>query len=467
MLQRKSLGVLAAAAVVAAALVSVTPAAAEHETHRQLLTADPSGTLGTVSTVGEILDRANPFFQSLGSNGRACITCHVPSAGWSLTPSEIRQRFASTRGMEPLFRTVDGSNSPNADVSTFEAREKAYSMLLDKGVIRIGIGIPEGAEFSLVGVDDPYRFATSGQLSLFRRPLPSTNLDFLSAVMWDGRETVQKLLPTNTVDQNEAALRFDLAHQSVDATLGHAQALTPPTEAQQRAIVDFELALYTAQTYDHHAGSLHDNGANGGPRSLEAQPFFIGINDLVVQPTTPPTVVPPKQAMTLFDAWSDRERSKAQQAIARGEALFDSRTFTISGVAGLNDALGLPAFRGTCTTCHNDPNIGNHSTAVPLNIGIADASRRTPDMPLYTLRNTATGETVQTTDPGRALITGKWADVGKFKGPILRALAARAPYFHNGSAISLGDAVDFYNTRFSIGLTNQERADLVAFLNAL
>ena len=44
---------------------------------------------------------------------------------------------------------------------------------------------------------------------------------------------------------------------------------------------------------------------------------------------------------------------------------------------------------GSCSTCHDTPNVGNHSVALPLDIGIADASRRTPDMPLYTLRNTA------------------------------------------------------------------------------
>ena len=65
------------------------------------------------------------------------------------------------------------------------------------------------------------------------------------------------------------------------------------------------------------------------------------------------------------------------------------------------------------------------------------------------------------------MITGKWADVSKFKGPILRALAARAPYFHNGSAATLEDVVQFYDKRFNIGLTAQEKADLVAFLRAL
>ena len=88
-------------------------------------------------------------------------------------------------------------------------------------------------------------------------------------------------------------------------------------------------------------------------------------------------------------------------------------------------------------------------------------------MPLYTLRRLSTGETVQTTDPGRAMVTGKWTDIGKFKGPVLRALAARAPYFHNGSATTLDDVLDFYEGRFGIGLTSQERSDLLAFLRAL
>ena len=65
------------------------------------------------------------------------------------------------------------------------------------------------------------------------------------------------------------------------------------------------------------------------------------------------------------------------------------------------------------------------------------------------------------------MVTGKWTDVGKFKGPILRALAARAPYFHDGSAASLAEVVAFYDTRFNMRLTDREKADLIAFLRAL
>jgi len=139
-------------------------------------------------------------------------------------------------------------------------------------------------------------------------------------------------------------------------------------------------------------------------------------------------------------------------------------------VGGINDVLGRD-ITGTCTTCHDAPNAGDHSVPAHLRIGI-DAARPAggldvSDLPVYTLRHDATGETVTTTDPGRALVTGKWADVGKFKGPVLRGLAARAPYFHNGAAATLEDAVRFYDARFAIGLTPGERADLAAFLAAL
>jgi cytochrome c peroxidase len=122
---------------------------------------------------------------------------------------------------------------------------------------------------------------------------------------------------------------------------------------------------------------------------------------------------------------------------------------------------------GTCTICHDTPNAGNHSVPMALNIGVSDGSRRTPDLPLYTLRRRATGETIQTTDPGRAMVSGKWNDIGKFKGPVLRALAARPPYFHDGSAATLADVIRFYDTRFQARFTEREKADLLAFLQAL
>jgi cytochrome c peroxidase len=46
-------------------------------------------------------------------------------------------------------------------------------------------------------------------------------------------------------------------------------------------------------------------------------------------------------------------------------------------------------------------------------------------------------------------------------------LAARAPYFHNGAAADLRELVNFYNQRFQMGLTEEQKQDLIAFLNSL
>src|SRR5512141_2969693 len=228
---------------------------------------NPTGAAQTFSTAGHI-DADNPFFQDLGTNGRTCFTCHRPESGWTITPAGVRERFEATAGLDPIFRTNDGSNSPNADVVTVEARRNAYSMLLSKGLIRVGIGIPQGAEFTLEAVDDPYGFATSHELSLFRRPPPSSNLAFLSTVMLDGRET----FPGQTI-------AFDLSDQANGATMGHAQASVPLSNEQREQIVAFETGLFTAQVYDVAAGDLKSQGAKGGPKALSKQEFYTGIND--------------------------------------------------------------------------------------------------------------------------------------------------------------------------------------------
>jgi len=436
-----------------------------------LVTRDASGLLQTTTPAGRI-DKGNPFFQTLGSNGRSCSSCHQQQDGWTISAADVQRRFVATHGTDPIFRPVDGANSPLADVSTLAARVAAYSMLLDHGVIRVSLPIPANAEFTLTAVDDPYGYASAQALSLFRRPLPATNLIWDTAVMWDGRETYLPFKPPMDAGVNVGDLRLSLASQALHAVLGHEQAASAPDPVVLDQIVAFESRLVTAQLYDNQAGALNENNGMGGAEILAQQKFWIGINDAL---GNDPTLDPfdPK-VMRLFDHWRNPDPARrfdpgvmARTAIARGQELFDSLPILITGVAGLNDATGRTVIRGTCGTCHDSPNIGNHSVAAPLNIGIADASRRTPDMPLYTLTNIKTGEVIRTTDPGLAMLTGKWADIGKFKGPNLRGLVARAPYFHNGSAATLRGVVDFYDTRFNIGMTEQQKSDLVAFLSAL
>lgn len=429
-----------------------------------LMFSNAAGVLGTVAAGGRV-DTSNPFFADLGTNGRTCFTCHRPAQAWTITPAEVRERFERTEGLDPIFRANDGSNCAAADLSTTENRRGSFSAMLNKGVIRVELDVPMGAEFEIVDVDDPYRCgAPLTSASMFRRPLPTANLSFLSGVMWDGRAS-----------KPGRAIQEDLIAQAIDATEQHAQG-PRPTPAQLRAIVEFELGLTAAQVRDRPAGNLDAAGASGGTTALARQPFCIGINDpLAMRPSMPgaclaPTTTFDPVVFTLFGAWQ-AANSPERQAVARGEVLFNTRRFVIENVPGLNGAVGDPVFgpiqSGTCTICHDTPNAGNHSVPMPLNIGIAAASRRTPDLPLYTLRNLWTGEVARTTDPGRAMVTGKWRDVGKFKGPVLRALAARPPYFHDGSAATLEDVVAFYDTRFNLRLTDSEKADLVAFLRAL
>src|SRR5438477_8900521 len=114
-----------------------------------LHTPDATGVLSTYSTVGGI-DINNPFFQNLGTNGRSCGTCHISSSAWTITPADVRAKFNSTQGTDPIIRTNDGSNYPSADVSSVSASRQAYSQLLSKGLIRVAMALPAKAEFQIV-----------------------------------------------------------------------------------------------------------------------------------------------------------------------------------------------------------------------------------------------------------------------------------------------------------------------------
>jgi cytochrome c peroxidase len=301
-------------------------------------------------------------------------------------------------------------------------------------------------------------------------------------VMWDGRETLEK--------GSAAAIHFDLAHQANSATQGHAEAPDPIDEATREAILAYELGLFTAQVFDRTAGALTAAGAQGGPEALSTRPFIFGVNDpLGCDPTAancdPASARFDPIVFTEYDAWMSaprKGRNAARAAVARGQELFNTLTIPIAGVSGINDDFGVPVVVGTCTTCHDTPHAGDHSVPAPLDIGIADPpvpvaeggdgvhnrfGLAVGDLPVYTLCPKSGGAPKVVTDPGRALVTGKWKDVGRFKGPILRGLAGRAPYFHNGAAATLAEAVEFYDQRFGLHLNEQQKADLVAFLQSL
>jgi cytochrome c peroxidase len=417
---------------------------------------DATGLVSTFNATGAIHEDG-AFFQSLGTNGRTCGTCHQASDAMGLRADNVRIRYITSRGTDPLFAAIDGANCPSGS-----PRNPAdHSLLLGHGLIRIPITLPSTPQFTIKAVHDPYGCAivtddTGAQtVSVYRRPLPTTNLKFLSTIMFDGRETIQSLATPATF---MTSLNFDLMHQSVDATLTHAQAANPPTAAQQADIVNFELGLNSAQIADEHAGAVNQDGALGGALNLSQQvPFYYpGINDSLGHDPHG-GAFNPAAVFTIFQAWENLPSSwnplqnylnAQREKIAAGEKLFNTRALTISSVRGLNDNAALGVVPVYAITGCPDP------FAPPTgNAGVSGA----PAQPYV----------IYTTDPGKGLVTGVCSDVDRVKGPVLRGLAARAPYFHNGTAQNLDQLLNFYNQRFQMNLSTEEKSQLEAFLNSL
>jgi len=388
-------------------------------------------------------------------------------------------RFAADP-TEPLFRLIDGATCPDDDVSTPAAMAQAYSLLTTSGLIRISLPMQAGFQFEIVNVQDtngsdcntnPITGLTgpqSGFLSFYRRPLPSTSLQFDSNVMWDAREP-------------------SLAHQAIDAELGHAQAVQAPATPDINAIVSFESGMYSAQSFDTGVAGVSvgaggdltgadGSGATGGPIPISQQlaSFSTGINDPFGGSFNP-------AIYNIYNAFGNLTGTDTQtqerQAIFRGQQVFNTVQFQITGVAGLNDVQNQPSITGTCGTCHNSPNVGNFTSNVMMDTGVtavnapngATSALDLQGLPIFTVMCTAgpdAGQTFTVTDLGFAMTTGQCADIGKTKVPVIRGIAARSPYFHNGSAQDIIGLVQFYNERFNIGLTAQQQADLETFLEA-
>ena len=377
---------------------------------------NPGGYGATFSTQGRV-DLTDEYFQAQGSNGRSCGSCHIPEEAWAITPGTLQRLFDETAGTHPVFRLLD-ANHQSAPVGTVAERLDAYSMLLSRGVFRRGGAPRPNSEWELVAAEDPHGFANVGRLVHWRRAMPTINFALGSTtVNWDGGNSISDDQHANLV--NQATRNVAGAQERLPA-----QGPLPPHVIPE--IVAFEESLFTAQLIVLGVGRLDDDGALGGPEALASMTKRSGPFDL-------------------YDAWRGSDNPRRAQ-IARGQDLFNTRG---------------------CGGCHDSANNGTNSQNRLFNIRTASAAVRTPDLPLYTFRNRTTGAEVQLTDAGRGQVTGLWDDLGRFKTPTIRGLAARAPYFHNGIAATLEAVVRFYEDHLGFAFTDAERADLVAFLNAL
>ena len=153
----------------------------------------------------------------------------------------------------------------------------------------------------------------------------------------------------------------------------------------------------------------------------------------------------------LYDAWEHSGNPQRRQ-IWRGQEIFNN----VNAPSG-----------HSCRGCHNAANNGQNVGGALFDIGVSRPEVARPDMAVYTFQRTSDGAILQTTDPGRGIRSGNFADLDHFKTPNLRGLASRAPYFHNGIAATLDDVVEHYEAALGFVFTAQGRADLVAFLAAL
>lgn len=471
------------------------------------------GTLSVFNADGPIETKGHPFFEPVGSNGRACVTCHQPSDGMSLSVKTVRERWDATQGGDPLFAAVDGSNCPDL----LQKDAASHSLLLTKGLFRVSLpwpprtvaGQPIDPEFLIEVVNDPTGCNTSDvfglnapapRVSIFRRPRMVANLKYVELAkpvgFWQVRagellevdpETKARLANNLMADGRAPTL----LHQMGDAMANHQQAHKVASRVDLARIRAFELQVYTAQTADRAGGSLQQGGASLGPVPIaDGKPGLLGA--FPVRPAFPDlegwrtkstlaamTMRPTIKQRALPEARSGQQQEPLPQrafrdSVARGYDIFMYRPFLIRDT-GLNAFLGNP-IKQSCVGCHDMQQTGLDTAPGYVGLGTANYPTATPapDLPLFkiTCRTDAPphpflGRTIYTSDPGRALITGKCADIGAITLQQLRALSARAPYFAGGSARTLRDVVDFYDRRFQIGYSEQEKRDLVNFLGVL
>jgi hypothetical protein len=472
------------------------PASVEYE--------DALGRVRILNAGGAFETQGHPFFTPLGTNGRACVTCHQPSNGMGLSVETIRRRWEETSGADPLFAAVDGSNCPNLP----QAERASHSLLLDRGLFRVFLPWPPRAadgsviqpEFAIEVVQDPTGCNTdpvyglhskTPTISVFRRPRPVANMKYLLELPHGVPPSDflfyndKSLLPRNPETGGFASLQLmsdgrdlTLKIQARDAASNHLQAQGAPNEKQLVQIESFEKQVYAAQSYDKVGAELTGDGSPPGlgPEALEkGAPARLGNN-------------PINRIFGSFSMWrnlpaaaQETEPQRAQRAlresIARGADIFYLRRFLISDVGKYNDkGLGNPFKRSCGSGCHNTLLMGMDLAPGYMDLGLNNLpwANGRPDLPLFKVvcdagaaSQSYLGRVIYTHDPARALITGKCADVGASMTQQSRSLAARAPYFMNGSAANLRELVDFYDRRFNIGYTEMEKQDLVNFLSVL
>lgn len=439
---------------------------------------------------GPLETAGHPFFAPIGPNGRACVTCHQPADGMSLTPKSAQAQWDLHGAADPLFAASDGSNCPSLP----QGERASHSLLLDHGLIRIPRQWPPRApdgstitpDFTIEVVRDPSTcnldpryglHSASPHISVFRRPRPVANFKYIEAMgfAYDPKSGMPLPLDPDTHLPVSGNLMADgralsLTGQMREAAGTHLEFLERMTDQDVARILAFERQIYSAQISDKVGGPLDAAGARGGPDTLAtSEAGRLGSQGTAI--------------WSEFEAWEkpeavvadDAARTAYRQSVARGARLFRDRTFLITDSAGMNGPVGFGnPVRNACAFCHNMSQMGMDVAPGQIDLGTTNQpfSDPLPHLPLFRVTCTGRphpfyGRTILTSDPGYALTTGRCEDVGKITLQTLRSMPSRAPYFANGSARTLRDVIDYYDRRYNIRYTEQEKQDLVNLLSAL
>lgn len=455
------------------------------------------GMLGILNVSGAVETKGHPFFEPIGENGRACVSCHQPANAMSLSVETIQQRWRETQGKDPIFAPIDGMNCPHLPPED----PQSHSLLLQRGLFRIFLPWPPKApdgstidpEFTLEVVRDPTGCNLHPQyglnspnpmVSIYRRPRVVANTKYFThngfgVFSFIGKNGLPATRDPDTGLPSGMNILSDarqptLKTQAIEAAVTHLQFNGRLDEERLKRIVAFESQLYTAQVAHSGAGDLMEAD---GPAGLGVQNLAKGREGLLGNNITN-FVIP------MGDRWKTAS-NEMRRSISRGHDVFMFRTFWIKDAMHLNTVgLGNPTKR-TCSTCHGMHMMGMDIANGWMDIGTTNLpwareeplnpwNKQKAEMPLFKITckqnvppHPFLGRAFYTQDPGRGLISGKCNDVGAIVMQQFRGLAARAPYFANGSASSLREIVDFYDRRFNIGYTDQEREDLIHFLSAL
>ena len=363
------------------------------------------------------------------------------------------------------------------------------SLVLNNGLIRIPLTVPPNTtdpsppQYTITAVQDPYGCAlTTDSARAADRfglsPAFAHHQSGFSKRRHVRRAGIVHVYPLNNGQTFAANLNTDLTQQAIDATQTHAQATQIPTSTQLSQIVAFELALNSAQLLDFFAGDLS--------RKAKEERNSCPHNRTIRESTILWVRIPRGNQFTpnVFTIYSSFQNSRnpQQASIARGEQIFNTQPLTISNVPGLTT--GTQQIMGTCTTCHDTLNVGNHSFPLPLDIGTGRSLTYETDPNIFAglqqlqMPILPVFELVCTQGP----LAGNYLlHLGSGQSPDFRSMqryrqrqrtyparsSSACPYFHNGVAANLQQVVNFYNRRFQIGLSEQQMQDLINFLQTL